>query len=206
MKVMLVEPPKETWFVMGEYLPPPLGILQLASYIDLHNEDVDIQVLDCQAQGMDWRDLEDRVGSFQPDVFAPSALATCNVYTCARAVEVAKSVAPDALTVVGGQHFTALPEESLSSYREMDVVVRGEGEITFSELLKVHETGSSLADVKGISFRHGQEIVHNESRPLIPSPPRVRVRRGFRVEIPLQDDGGFRRGLCHDRGVQRMSA
>ncbi|MBU7004465.1 MAG: cobalamin B12-binding domain-containing protein, partial [Theionarchaea archaeon] len=142
MKVMLVEPPKETWFVMGEYLPPPLGILQLASYIDANNEGLDIQVLDCQAQGIDWRELEDRVGSFQPDVFAPSALATCNVYTCARAVEIAKTVVPDSLTVVGGQHFTALPEESLKAYREIDVVVRGEGEITFSELLKARESAS----------------------------------------------------------------
>ncbi|MGZ4870097.1 MAG: hypothetical protein ACXV2F_07050, partial [Halobacteriota archaeon] len=26
LKVLFVEPPKDTWFVMGEYLPPPLGI------------------------------------------------------------------------------------------------------------------------------------------------------------------------------------
>ena len=169
MKVMFVEPPKETWFVMGEYLPPPLGILQLASYIDVNNEDVEIQVLDCQAQGIDWKELEGRIQSFQPDVFAPSALATCNVYTCARAVETAKRVAPGSLTVVGGQHFTALTEESLNAYREIDVVVRGEGEVSFSHLIRAHGAGSPLADVPGISFRHGDRIIHNESRPLISS-------------------------------------
>jgi anaerobic magnesium-protoporphyrin IX monomethyl ester cyclase len=169
MKIMLVEPPKDTWFVMGEYLPPPLGILQLASYIDVNNEGLDIQVLDCQAQGIDWRGLEDRVQSFQPDVFAPSALATCNVYTCAWAVEIAKNVFPESMTVVGGQHFTALPTESLEAYGEIDVVVRGEGEVTFSELIRAHESGAPLTDVRGISFRHNQKIVHNEIRPLIPS-------------------------------------
>jgi len=34
MKVLFVEPPKEYWFVMGEYLPPPLGILELAAYLE----------------------------------------------------------------------------------------------------------------------------------------------------------------------------
>jgi anaerobic magnesium-protoporphyrin IX monomethyl ester cyclase len=169
MKVMLVEPPKETWFVMGEYLPPPLGILQLASYLKANNEGMDIQVLDCQAQGIDWKELEERIQSYQPDVFAPSALATCNVYTCARAIELAKNVSPETLTVVGGQHFTALPDESLNTYKEIDVVVRGEGEESFSELIGAHEVGSNLADIRGISFRHDERIIHNESRPLIPS-------------------------------------
>ena len=34
MKVLFVEPPKDMWFVMGEYLPPPFGILQLAAYLE----------------------------------------------------------------------------------------------------------------------------------------------------------------------------
>ncbi len=37
MKILFVEPPKEFWFVMGEYLPPPLGILQLAGYLEQNN-------------------------------------------------------------------------------------------------------------------------------------------------------------------------
>ena len=34
MKVLFIEPPKEVWFMMGQYLPPPLGILQLAAYLE----------------------------------------------------------------------------------------------------------------------------------------------------------------------------
>ena len=32
MRVVFVEPLKDIWFVMGEYLPPPYGIIQLAAY------------------------------------------------------------------------------------------------------------------------------------------------------------------------------
>ncbi len=34
MKILFVEPPKDVWFVMGEYLPPPYGIIQLAAYLE----------------------------------------------------------------------------------------------------------------------------------------------------------------------------
>ena len=34
LKVAFIEPPKEFWFVMGEYPPPPFGLLQLAAYLE----------------------------------------------------------------------------------------------------------------------------------------------------------------------------
>ena len=46
MKVLFVEPPKDFWFVMGEYLPPPLGIIELAAYLEIKNKGVDIKVLE----------------------------------------------------------------------------------------------------------------------------------------------------------------
>jgi len=167
MKVMFVEPPKDFWFIMGEYLPPPLGILELAAYLEAQNRKVDIEVLDCQVEGVDWKGLEKRIESIRPDVVAPSALATCNTYTVLRTLETAKKVDPDITTVVGGQHFTATAKESLENYNEIDVVVRGEGEQTFAELVQTLAQDRSLSKVKGISFRHKGKILHNPPRPLI---------------------------------------
>lgn len=47
MKILFVEPPKDFWFVMGEYTPPPLGILQLAAFLESRMPEIDIEVLDC---------------------------------------------------------------------------------------------------------------------------------------------------------------
>ena len=44
MRVLFVEPPKEFWFILGEYLPPPLGILTLASYLETKEKDIDLEV------------------------------------------------------------------------------------------------------------------------------------------------------------------
>ena len=105
VRVLFVEPPKDFWFVMGEYLPPPLGILQLAAYLEEQNDSVDIEVLDCQAARVHWISLEKRIASVRPDIFAPSATGTCNTYTVIRTVETAKRISPEVTTVVGGSTF-----------------------------------------------------------------------------------------------------
>jgi len=166
-KVLFVEPPKDYWFVMGEYLPPPYGILQLAAFIENKMKDVEVEVVDCQAMSLDWKGLEKRMESFNPDIVASSGFATCNVYVTARTMETAKKLKPEVLTVTGGQHFTAMAQESLEAYPEIDVIVRGEGEQTLVELVKAFSEKSSFSEIKGISFRHKREIHHNASRPLI---------------------------------------
>jgi len=166
MKVLFIEPPKDIWFVMGEYLPPPFGIIQLAAYLEREVKDVNIEVLDCNAEQIDWKGMEKRIESFNPDIVASSALATCNTYVIARTLETAKRINPNILTVAGGQHFTAVTQESLETYPEIDVIVRGEGEQTFVELVK-KATKSSFSEIKGISFRHDGKILHNPPRALI---------------------------------------
>jgi len=167
MKVLFVEPPKDYWFVMGEYLPPPYGILQLAAYLESKNKDAEIEVLDCQAQSLGWKELEKQIESCDPDVVASSALATCNAYVAVRTLETAKKVKPNALTVVGGQHFTATAQESLETYPEIDIIARGEGEQTIVELVKAASRNASFSRIRGISFRHNGKILHNPPRPLI---------------------------------------
>ena len=167
MRVLFVEPPKDYWFVMGEYLPPPYGILQLAAYLENNAKDVEIEVLDCNAKQLDWKDLEKHMESFTPDVVASSALATCNTYVAVRTLETAKRTNPDTLTVAGGQHFTVTAQESLEAYPEIDVIVRGEGEQTLVELVKKADNKSSLSRIRGISFRHNGKVHHNSPHPLI---------------------------------------
>lgn len=166
MKVLFIEPPKEQWFVMGEYLPPPYGIIQLAAYLEREAKDVEIEILDCNAQHVDWKDMQKHIKSANPDIVASSSLATCNTYVVARTLETAKKANPSILTVTGGQHFTATAQESLEEYQDIDVVVRGEGEQTFAELA-TSANKTSFKTIEGISYRQNGKIIHNPPRPLI---------------------------------------
>jgi len=167
MKLLFVEPPKDYWFVMGEYLPPPYGLLQLAAYVENKIRDIEIEVIDCQAKRLDWKGLEKKIESFSPNIVASSGFATCNAYTTIRALELAKKVNPEILTVTGGQHFTVTAEESLKTYPEIDVIVRGEGEKTLVELIETLVEKKPFSGVKGISFRHKGRIYKNPPQPLI---------------------------------------
>ena len=164
--LLFVEPPRLFWFVMGEYLPPPSSLLILAAYVERELPDVDIEIVDCQADRLDWKHLQDYIESTQPSIVLTSGFTT-NAYSCARTCEIAKTVNNDITTIVGGIHFSFTPEESLQNYPEIDYIVRGEGEQTVVELIKTIQKKGKISDVKGISYRIHDTVVHNPPRPLI---------------------------------------
>jgi anaerobic magnesium-protoporphyrin IX monomethyl ester cyclase len=167
MKVLFIEPPKDIWFVMGDYLPPPYGIIQLGAYLEKHVPNIKIEVLDCNAEKVDWKAMEERITSSNPDVVASSSLATCNTYGVVKTLETAKRMTPRALTVTGGQHFTATAQDSLERYSEIDAIIRGEGEETLAELVKCVGNQTNFSQVRGLSFKQNGKVFHNPPRPLI---------------------------------------
>jgi len=167
MRILFIEPPKDIWFVMGEYVPPPFGIIQLAAYLEREVKNVEIEIVDCNAQQIDWKEIEKKIESINPEIVASSALATCNAYLVARTLGTAKKVNPKVVTVAGGQHFTANAQESLEAYPEIDVIVRGEGELTLADIVKKAPKKSAFTQINGISFRHNGKILHNPPQPLI---------------------------------------
>jgi anaerobic magnesium-protoporphyrin IX monomethyl ester cyclase len=164
--LLLVEPPRNFWFVMGEYLPPPSSLLILAAYIERELPHVELEIIDCQADRLSWNELERYIESANPSMILTSGYTT-NAYTCVRTCELAKTINENITTIVGGVHFSFTPEESLRSYPEIDYIIRGEGEQTVVELIKTIENKQKTSDVKGISFRNKTNIVHTPPRPLL---------------------------------------
>ncbi|HTY47384.1 MAG TPA: radical SAM protein [Methanomassiliicoccales archaeon] len=165
-RLLFVEPPKDYLFLMGDYLPPPTALLALGAYAEREIDDLEIEVIDCQAESLDWKALEKRIEAFEPDVVAASGF-TCNAYTCAKVAEISKKIDKDIVTALGGQHFSYADVESMHEYPEIDFIVRGEGERTLVHLLRALRDESDLTSVDGLTFRHGNEIVQNRPRELI---------------------------------------
>ncbi len=165
-KILFVEPPRNFWFVMGEYLPPPTSLLILAAFVEREIPDLEIEVLDCQAKRLGWKGLEKYIEKSDPSMVLTSGF-TCNAYTCARTCEIAKKVNQEIITIVGGIHFSFVPDESLNDFPEIDFIVRGEGEHTIVELIKILNKAEKPGKVKGISFKHNEKNIHNPPRPLI---------------------------------------
>jgi anaerobic magnesium-protoporphyrin IX monomethyl ester cyclase len=167
MKLLLVEPPKEIWFIMGDYLPPPYGIIQLGAYVERELPEVEVRVLDCNASGTDWNGLKNYIEEYAPDIVASSSLATCNTYQVARTLQTAKKANPKIFTVTGGLHFSFQSVECLEEYPEIDAIVRGEGEVTFTEMINKLAQGLPFDDVLGLTYRRKEVIKKNPDRPHI---------------------------------------
>ncbi|MBN1280807.1 MAG: cobalamin-dependent protein [Candidatus Thermoplasmatota archaeon] len=165
-RVVFVEPPRTFWFVMGEYLPPPSALLILAAYVERELPDVEIEIVDCQADRLDWKSLEATIESMQPSLVLTSGFTT-NAYSCVKTCEIAKTVSTDITTIVGGIHFSFTAEDSLRSFPEIDYIVRGEGEETLVHLIRAIRSGQQPHEVSGISFRHNHTVMHTPPRPLI---------------------------------------
>ncbi|MBI3312897.1 MAG: B12-binding domain-containing radical SAM protein [Candidatus Omnitrophica bacterium] len=81
-------------------------------------------------------------------------------------IDMAKAIRnqfPQALFVLGGEHGTAIPEPSLRTGL-FDVVVMGEGEETFLELVQRVAAGKNWKDIHGIAYLEGEVFRQNPAR------------------------------------------
>jgi len=80
--------------------------------------------------------------------------------------ELIKKVYPDSYVIMGGIHPTVLPEEVLQN-KQVDIVVRKEGEETIIKLYEALKNKQDYTHILGISYKNKNgEMVHNPDAPL----------------------------------------
>ena len=93
-------------------------------------------------------------------------LITINSYRAFELSKMVKEIDSDYMVIFGGIHSTVLPDECLDN-SEVDIVVRGEGEKTLSEIVECIENDKDYYRLEGISYKKNGTIVHNPDRKLI---------------------------------------
>ncbi|MGQ9629138.1 MAG: B12-binding domain-containing radical SAM protein [bacterium] len=127
------------------------------------------------------------------------------------AARVARGAQPDIPIVWGGWHPTILPEQTAQS-PFVDAVVRGQGEVTFVELVRAFDRGSDLGEIKGITWREDGKICSTPDHPMIPfdeiAPTAFDILdmakyRNPRCSVAYSSSYGcpFRCGFCANYGV-----
>lgn len=92
---------------------------------------------------------------------------TFNFSVAKKIIEEIKRVEPRTITMMGGVHASALPEEVLKGTSALDFVVVGEGEFTFLELCRKVLEGESVRNVRGLALRRRERVIVNPPRKLI---------------------------------------
>ncbi|HEX7535254.1 MAG TPA: radical SAM protein [Syntrophales bacterium] len=160
MNVLLVNPRYKGFSEI-----PPLGLECLAA--PLLREGIDASILDLDIcspeEGNDA--LRDTIRRSSPQFVGVTAMS--HTFPSAREVcEIAKNLNPAVLTVMGGIHATVMFDDILRKQDDIDVCVRGEGELSFQELILRYTAGQAFAGIDGISYRDDGKIIHNADRAL----------------------------------------
>ena len=98
-----------------------------------------------------------------PDIVALSCYIW-NIEETLMVVESLKKVMPHCTIVLGGPEVSFDPSSLMEKSPDIDVIVRGEGEITFPLLMKSILSGKPLDGIDGITFRQGKAIIENRDR------------------------------------------
>lgn len=108
-----------------------------------------------------WQEVRAVLKNFQPHIVGITAM-TPKVASVLKTATLCKEWGDHVRVIIGGPHATIKPDELLQ-YRDVDFVVRGEGEISFLELLQVFQDNHPvlLEHVDGLSYRKNGEIFHN---------------------------------------------
>jgi radical SAM superfamily enzyme YgiQ (UPF0313 family) len=124
-----------------------------------------VKILDLPVLGFSENSLSTIIRQEKPDIVGVTAM-TPTINSAVSIVEKVKECDSNITVVLGGAHATILPEETLKSVPEIDVIVRGEGEQTILELVKVLEKNpDGLNQVLGITCRERGSVRSNPLGP-----------------------------------------
>lgn len=176
MKILLVSPPTDSVIkrVVGT-TGPPLSLAYLASMV---RDEHDVIIVDSIAEELTFDDVRKRIKKFDPDVVGITA-TTSMIPDAYKVAEIAKEINENVKVVIGGPHVTFLPDRTMEECKSIDFIVRGEGEITFRELIRAIEKGKDFKAIKGLSFRNGKTIINN--------PPRELIKNVDEIPMPSYD-------------------
>lgn len=155
MKILFIYPN------VTKQISPQLGICSIAAIAHQLRHECDIYDLTIIPVGEEVSTFISKLDSFKPDLLAIS----CRSNEWEFIVQLFNSVnVDDKLKIFGGPHATVAPEEVINI---ADIVVIGEGEGIFSELLQKIESKDDYTITPGCWIKQGDKIIKNEMAPLI---------------------------------------
>lgn len=177
MKVLLLNPPDENngrfiregrctqeasvWSVLW----PPITLATIGAMLS----EYEVIALDAPATNFPFASFSDYIKKYNPNVVvyttgSPSIENDLNI------ASLIKESISGAITIAIGTHVSTLDEKIMSQNPSLDIIVRGEPEVTVLECvnkLSKDFSVSALSDVAGITYRRNDQIIKNNDRLLI---------------------------------------
>ena len=166
MRVLLLSMPDSFEHTPSLAIRMPNGALaSLAGNLDAHH---DVGIVDLiLAQHAVRATVERLVRERQPDIVGLSIM-TFQRPTALGLIQLIRSLRPEVTIVAGGYDPSLAPEAYERADSGVDFIVRGEGELTFRDLVRALEAGAPADAIPGLSWRSAGGFVHNPERRVSP--------------------------------------
>ena len=160
-RILFVTPPYHCGVVevAGRWIP--LNFVYLAGAA--RQAGVEAEIYDAMTKDDGYPEIEQRFRQTTFDYVASTAI-TSTINDALKTLELAKRINPKAVTILGGVHPSFCYEEVLRTSAAVDYIICGEGEITLRDLLEHLESGKDVANLPGLAYRRGDEIVKTPKR------------------------------------------
>ncbi len=163
-KILLITPPYHCGVLESAGTWMPLGMVYVAG--SLQNAGYEVKIYDAMSKFHTFDDIRDHIEDYCPHAVGTAAY-TSSLYDAISVLKIAKEVNPEIITLLGGIHPTFCWEEILQKDGSVvDYIIRGEGEITTTELLDC-VFAEKRPDVQGIAYARDGKIICTKERPLI---------------------------------------
>jgi anaerobic magnesium-protoporphyrin IX monomethyl ester cyclase len=145
----------------------PLGLAYLQSYVEQQSPQHEFENLYLNNVPYEqcFSEIKESLERFQPDVLGVSLMTHSRV-SAYRIIEYVHETYPNIKIVTGGMHVTVMWKQFVEKYPYV-IVVQGEGEVTFNELISCFESGESHEDVLGLAYWKDNKVKFTGGRPLI---------------------------------------
>jgi radical SAM superfamily enzyme YgiQ (UPF0313 family) len=162
MNVLLLSMPDSFEHTSSVTMRMPNGALaSLAGNVDAHHR---VAIADLILVPRQVRETVERLmREVDPDVVGLSIM-TFQRGTARKIAALVRALKPGVTIVVGGYDPSLASEVYEDPAWDVDVIVRGEGDLTFRELLRALEAGRDLSGVAGLSYRRGAAMVRTPDR------------------------------------------
>ena len=163
MRVLLLSMPDSFEHTSSITMRMPNGALgSLAGNVDPHHE---VACADLILAQRDVRGTVERLlASIRPDIVGLSIM-TFQRRTALRIAALVRAITPDARLVVGGYDPSLATDVYLAPPWDVDAIVRGEGDVSFRELIRCYERNIEPSDVAGVTWRDDDGFHRNPDRP-----------------------------------------
>lgn len=142
-----------------------LSLACLKSYWDLFHKDIPLTIKEFDLNILNETIINDLI-LMKPDIIAFSTY----IWSVERIIAVSgaiKAAFPECIIILGGPEVSYNSIELLEKHQNIDYIIRGEGEITFKELIESILGNKSLELIPGITLRINGKIIKNKERQLI---------------------------------------